>query len=180
MLNKYKNGFILAAYFPFCRIIICKCIWACRMSSLPVGDLFVYLLFLPCGVNVSKIQMLTRSAWSVSVGIPAIWCSFLFPRKDYFCVSFMMCSLCADKIRNFLIEFLYDFCLLFRWLFATCIDFALLQLRCDFITTWATRVYKMLRVCGLPLPGGRMLVLSIIVPTKNFSGFITSFSLPQR
>lgn len=92
------------------------------MSSSPVGDLFVYLLFLPCGVNVSKIQMLTRSAWALSVGIPAIWCSFLFPRKDYFCVSFMMSSLCADKIRNFLIEFLYDFCLLFRWLFATCID----------------------------------------------------------
>lgn len=29
-------------------------------------------------------------------------------------ITFIMCSLCADKIRNFLSEFLYDFCPLFR------------------------------------------------------------------
>lgn len=173
-----QNHFILAAYFPFSRIINCKCIWACRMSSSPVADMFVHLLFLPCGVDMSKNLNIDPFNLGSFSGNSSNLIQFLVSQEEWLLcsVTFMMCGLFAHKTRNFWSKFLYDFGPFFRCLFATRTNsFALLQLRCDFINT--SVVIKCWEFVALPWQGEGCWFYPL---PQNFSGFSMLFLLPQR
>lgn len=147
------------------------------MSSSPVGDLFIHLLFLPCGVNMLKIQILSVQLGQFQWEFQQL--QFLVSQEGLLLCTFITCSLCADKIRNFWSGFLYDFCPLFRCLFATCSDrFAVLRLSCDFINT--NVVIKCWEFAAFPWQGEWCWFLSIttklfcfyhviLITTKNFS-----------
>lgn len=144
------------------------------MSSSPVGDLFIHLLFLPCGVNMLKIQILSVQLGQFQWEFQQL--QFLVSQEGLLLCTFITCSLCADKIRNFWSGFLYDFCPLFRCLFATCSDrFAVLRLSCDFINT--NVVIKCWEFAAFPWQGEWCWFYPL---PQNFSVFITLFSLPQR
>lgn len=117
-------------------------------------------------------------SWSSLSGISSNLMQFLVSDEGLllFSVTFMLCSLCADKIRNFWREFLYEFCL-FRCLFATCTDsFALLQFRCGFINTRV--VIKCWELVTFPCQGEGCCFYPLLSP-QNFPVFITLFLLPQ-
>lgn len=70
------------------------------MSSSPVGDLFIHLLFLPCGVNMLKIQILSVQLGQFQWEFQQL--QFLVSQEGLLLCTFITCSLCADKNQEFL------------------------------------------------------------------------------